>query len=230
VNRRAGGDQRIPRPVDWADGGPAPWASIPPEARHIDLATLARRVRERGPGRLAQPEPDDARRSAVLIALFDDGNGAEVVLTRRSQVLSSHRGEVSFPGGRSDEGEGARQTALREAWEEVELDPSAVTVLGELDHLYTFVSRNVIVPVVASLPGRPELRPATVEVDRILTVPLDEFLRDDTHHAETWGTRPLNFTLHFFDLDDETVWGATARILVQLLEVALGLDEAAGAA
>ncbi len=230
MNRRAGGDQRIPRPADWADGGPPPWASIPPEARHIDLATLVRRVRERGPGRLAQPEPDDARRSGVLIALFDDGNGAEVVLTRRSQVLSSHRGEVSFPGGRSDDGEGARQTALREAWEEVELDPSTVTVLGELDHLYTFVSRSLIVPVVATLPGRPVLRPATFEVDRILTVPLDEFLRDDTFHAETWGTRPLNFTLHFFDLDDETVWGATARILVQLLEVALGLDEAAGAA
>jgi 8-oxo-dGTP pyrophosphatase MutT (NUDIX family) len=230
VTRRPGGPQDIPRPVDWSDAGPAPWATVPPGERRLDLADVVGRVRRRGPTRPVHPEPVGARRAAVLIALFDDGAGPEVVLTRRSQILNDHRGEVSFPGGRSDGRETAGQTALREAWEEVELDPATVTVIGELDELYTYVSRSLIVPVVGVLDGRPRLAPATAEVDRVFTVPLDEFLRDDTFHAETWGSEPLARTLYFFELDDETVWGATAWILRQLLEVALGLDRAAGAA
>ena len=159
----------------------------------------------------------------MLIALFDNGRGPEVILTRRSQGLSNHRGEVSLPGGRCDEGETPEQTALREAWEEVALDPSAVTVVGELDLLYTYVSRSLIAPVVGVLDGRPALVPAAAEVDRIFTVPLDELLRPDTFHAETWAGPPFARTLQFFELDDETIWGATGRILLQLLEVALGL-------
>lgn len=165
----------------------------------------------------------------MLIALFEDGDGPEVVLTRRSEVLNHHRGEVSFPGGRTDPGETPEQTAAREAWEEVGLDPASITVIGDLDHLYTVVSRSHIVPVVARLDERPVLRPATVEVDRILTVPLAELAGDDVYHGEAWGTAPFERAVHFFDLDDETIWGATARMLVQLLEVGLGLDAAPSA-
>ncbi len=229
ATRRPGGRQPIPRPAHWSDGGPARWAGVPAGARHLDLDTLVERIRRRGPGRVPQPEPLGARHSAVLIALFEEDAGPEVVLTRRSEALTNHRGEISFPGGRVDPGETAEQGALREAWEEVLLDPGSVEVVGELDHLYTVVSRSHIVPVVGRLPGRPELQAATLEVDRIFSVPLLELLGDDTYHGEVWGTPPFERPLYFFDLDDETVWGATARMLVQLLEVALGVDEAAGA-
>jgi 8-oxo-dGTP pyrophosphatase MutT (NUDIX family) len=159
----------------------------------------------------------------VLIALFEGGAaGAEVVLTRRSWQMRNHRGEVSFPGGRMEPGETPVEAALREAEEEVGLAPASVTVVGELDHLATVVSRSLIVPVVGTLPGRPRLRPASTEVERVLTVPLAELLRPDTYHEERWGTPPLDRPLHFFLLDDETVWGATGFMLHQLLLIATG--------
>ncbi len=130
--------------------------------------------------------------------------------------MRTHRGEISFPGGRLDPGETAADAALREAHEEVGLDPALVTVEGELEHLNTVVSRSYIVPVVASLAAPVELQPASPEVDRVLWVPLAEFTRPDTYRSERWGTPPTDRLLHFFELDDETVWGATASVLVQL--------------
>ena len=164
------------------------------------------------------------RHSAVLIALFQGEQGAEVVLTRRAQHLRHHRGEVSFPGGRLDPGETPVQAALREAEEEVCLDPSSVELVGELDHLSTVVSRSHIVPVVGRLPARPALRAGTTEVDRILFVPLADLLRPDTYREEQWGGGEMARAIHFFFLDDETVWGATGRMLVQLLTIAAGVS------
>jgi 8-oxo-dGTP pyrophosphatase MutT (NUDIX family) len=164
----------------------------------------------------------EARPSAVLVALFEGDRGAEVVLTRRSWHMRSHRGEVSFPGGRSDAGETPVQTALRESHEEVLLDPALVRVVGQLDHLTTLVSSSLIVPVVGHLAELPELRPGTGEVDRIFTVPLGELMRSDTFREERWSDRDTTRSVYFFELDDETVWGATGRILVQLLTIAAG--------
>jgi 8-oxo-dGTP pyrophosphatase MutT (NUDIX family) len=161
----------------------------------------------------------------VLVALWDGPSGAEVLLTRRSQVLRSHRGEVSFPGGRVDPGETPLQAALREAHEEVALEQSEVQVIGELDHLSTVVSRNEIVPVVGALAGPPLVRPATAEVDRVFAVPLAELLLPGIYREERWGHPPLDRSVWFFELDDETVWGATARMLVQLLALALGVED-----
>ena len=158
-----------------------------------------------------------ARHSAVLVALAPSERGVEVLLTRRSMDMRTHRGEISFPGGRLDPGETATDAALREAHEEVGLDPALVTVAGELEHLNTIVSRSYIVPVIASLAAPVEVQPASPEVDRVLWVPLAEFTRPDTYRSERWGTPPTDRLLHFFELDDETVWGATASVLVQLL-------------
>jgi 8-oxo-dGTP pyrophosphatase MutT (NUDIX family) len=159
----------------------------------------------------------------VLVALVDGDRGAEVLLTRRSWQLRSHRGEVSFPGGRIDPGETAVETALREAREEVLLDPAHVEVRGQLPALSTFVSRSHIVPVVGRLTHRPELRPGTIEVDRIFFVPLVELLQPGVFHEEQWGSRPAGWPVVFFELEDETVWGATGRKLVDLLSLALGV-------
>jgi 8-oxo-dGTP pyrophosphatase MutT (NUDIX family) len=154
------------------------------------------------------------------VALFDGPVGAEVVLTRRSSRLHHHRGEISFPGGGIDPGESPAEAALREADEEVALDPSLVTLVGELDHIATLASRNVIVPVVGTLSRRPTLVAAELEVERILFVPLVEFLSAEVYREERWGEPPLDRVIHFFHLDDETVWGATGRILLQLLTIA----------
>ncbi|MCU1395848.1 MAG: putative hydrolase [Ilumatobacteraceae bacterium] len=168
------------------------------------------------------PPFPDARASAVLIALVDGPRGAEVLLTKRSESLRNHRGEISFPGGRVDPGETAIETALREAREEVGLDPAAVHVCGRLSHLSTVVSRSSIVPIVATLRQRPALVPHEVEVARILWVPLAELVDPATYRQEWWGTPPLDRRMTFFELDDETVWGATAHMLFELLGLVYG--------
>ena len=164
------------------------------------------------------------RASAVLVAIADGRDGAEVLLTRRSESLNSHRGEISFPGGRVDAGETFEAAALREAHEEVALDPSAVQLGGRLDPISTLVSRSFIVPVVGSVGAQPDLRPAQEEVDRIMWVPLVELTRGDTFREEIWPVEDQRRPMFFFELDDETIWGATARMLHQLLRVALGID------
>jgi 8-oxo-dGTP pyrophosphatase MutT (NUDIX family) len=163
----------------------------------------------------------DSRHSAVLVVLTDGDAGPETLLTRRSWEMRTHRGEVSFPGGRMDPGESALDTALREAHEEVGLEAELVTVRGELDHLNTAITRSYIVPVVGTVPERLDLQAQTAEVERVLWVPLREFTRDGAYRSEHWGEPPLDRVLHFFELEDETVWGATARIITDLLQRAL---------
>jgi 8-oxo-dGTP pyrophosphatase MutT (NUDIX family) len=215
VVRRPGGAQRIPRPSVWTEDHRAPW----PLGAAPTVADLVGPVNES----IEPPIPTfpDARVSAVLVALVDGADGAEVVLTRRSMDLRNHRGEVSFPGGRVDPGETPIETALREAHEEVGLDPAAPRIVGELSHLSTVVSRSYIVPVVATLDHRPDLSAQTMEVDRVMWIPIADLTRPGTYHLEQWGEPPFMRPLHFFELDDETVWGATAHMLVELLAPAL---------
>jgi 8-oxo-dGTP pyrophosphatase MutT (NUDIX family) len=188
----------------------------------LHAADVVAAVADRSPTEAVAPL-DTLRSSAVLVALTDGDDGAEVLLTRRSERLSSHRGEISFPGGRVDAGETFEAAALREAFEEVAMSPSSVHLHGRLEPISTMASRSFIVPVVGTLDSHPALTPAAAEVERILWVPLAELTRADTFREELWdfdgGRRPI----FFFELDDETIWGATARILHQLLRVALGI-------
>jgi 8-oxo-dGTP pyrophosphatase MutT (NUDIX family) len=214
LKRRPGGAQSIPRPPVWAAGESAAPAAHP---LTLTVADVAAALRNAPPGRPIAPAFPDARLSAVLVALADGPDGAEVLLTRRSMDLRNHRGEISFPGGRVDHGETVVDAALREAHEEVGLDPAAVDVFGELEHLNTVVSRSYIVPVVARVAVPVALAPASPEVERVFWLPLGELVRPDTYRSERWGREPTDRLLHFFELDDETVWGATAHMLVDLL-------------
>jgi mutator protein MutT len=216
---RSGGSQHIPRPDGWTYGEAAPWAE---QAHALGAADVVTAVAARHQSDTVAPL-DTLRSSAVLVVLADGDQGAEVLLTRRSMTVSSHRGEISFPGGRVETGETFEQAGLREAHEEVALNPSAVQLHGRLEPISTMVSRSFIVPVVGVVDSHPVLTPAAEEVERIMWVPLVELTRGDTFREELWdfdgGRRPI----FFFELDDETIWGATARILHQLLRVALGI-------
>jgi 8-oxo-dGTP pyrophosphatase MutT (NUDIX family) len=214
VDRRPGGAQRIPRPDIWELGDAAPPVPAP---LAVDVDHVVARLDGAALGRPLVPAFPNARPSAVLVALADGPHGAEVLLTRRAEHLRNHKGEISFPGGRLDPGETPVDAALREADEEVGLDPAEVVIVGELSHLNTVVSRSYIVPLVGRLPAIVPLAPASPEVERVLWLPLSELVRPDTYRSERWGTSPTDRLLHFFELDDETVWGATAHMLVELL-------------
>jgi hypothetical protein len=100
--------------------------------------------------------------------------------------------------------------------------PDAVQVRGRLDPLSTMATGSFIVPVVGTLDARPELRPAAGEVERIMWVPLAELTRSDTFREELWELDNQSRSMFFFELDDETVWGATARVLADFLAVLTG--------
>jgi 8-oxo-dGTP pyrophosphatase MutT (NUDIX family) len=220
-----GGEQRIPRPFNARAGGPAPWVHLPPGRRRPGVGDVARALETLGPARLSERELTDAtaRPSAVLAPIYDEDGQALVVLTRRTWGLRTHEGEVSFPGGRVEPGESPVDGALREAKEEIDLDPSTVDVIGELDHLATVTSWSFIVPYVGALTGRPETNPNPAEVEAVLHVPLAELLEPDNFRQEIWtfpGGEPR--PIYFFELVGDTVWGATANLLRQLLGAVTG--------
>ncbi|MDQ3385394.1 MAG: CoA pyrophosphatase, partial [Actinomycetota bacterium] len=147
-----------------------------------------------------------------------------VILTRRAAHLRAHQGEVSFPGGGRDGDEPLERTALREAEEEIGLDPALVEVVGELDHLSTITSGSFIVPFVGIIEGRPPALVASPdEVAHILHVPLAELLTEDVYREELWGFDDDERPIFFFELVGDTVWGATASMLRRLLALVLGV-------
>jgi 8-oxo-dGTP pyrophosphatase MutT (NUDIX family) len=167
--------------------------------------------------------------AAVLVALFEEDGEARVLLTRRSGTLRDHTGQVSFPGGRIDAGEDVTSAAVREAEEEVGLDRSLVRVVGWLDSVRTVGSNTLVTPIVASLDRRPHVHPSPSEVARVFDVSLGSLMVDGVFHEERWPAQDgtATYPVWFFDTDGETIWGATARILVSLLAslvVARGVD------
>ncbi len=221
-----GGRQHIPRPAVTRPGGPPPWAHLSAAERVLPLAIVRERLRDLPASRPSSTFVPESVEAAVLAPLFARDGETHVVLTKRRENLSSHRGEVSFPGGKADPDDiDLVATALREAHEEIGLPPDAVEVVGRLDELATFASRFRVTPFVGILHEPPTLVASPGEVARILEVPLSELLRDDVFREERWdlalpqpdGTTLEDRSVYFYELSDETVWGATARILTGLL-------------
>ena len=241
--------QVIPRPPTWRAGAPAPWAGLAPAARRgVTLARVQAAMAARGQAgpvpeavaieRLLGPSillnevvaPEQRFISAAVLAtLFEEAGEARLIFTRRSSSLRSHRGEVSFPGGRLEPGEDAPAAAVREAYEEVGLDPAAVTPLGWIHPVFTMVSGSLIMPLVASLAERPRLVASPDEVERVFDVSLADLADPTIFHEERWslpgreipGSPDNSFAVWFFEVEGEMIWGATARMLHELLSVVL---------
>jgi 8-oxo-dGTP pyrophosphatase MutT (NUDIX family) len=155
----------------------------------------------------------------VLVPLFlpDGTQDAHVVLTRRRSDLRRHAGEISFPGGRRDPHDPALEdTALREAEEEIGLDRSQVSLLGSLTPVSTFATGYEIHPFVGLIPAGLRWRLSPVEVDAVLELSLGA-LREARTRTRL-ERRGICFETDAYVVDDNLIWGATARIVEELLE------------
>ena len=166
--------------------------------------------------------------AAVLIVLVpcdgsDNDSAVSVVLIRRAAHLRANPGEIAFPGGRIEPGETPLAAALREAEEEVALPASAVDVLGELPSLGRPRHSAPILAFVAAARARPDLEPNPDEVDCVLVVPLAELIVPGCYWQERWDrAEGPALTMHFFDLGEDVIWGATAQMLHALFLCLLG--------
>jgi 8-oxo-dGTP pyrophosphatase MutT (NUDIX family) len=214
-----GGRQRIPRPASFRLGRAAPWQGIDATRLRLTLDDVRERLALLSPGRSAQALVEGSLPSAVLVPLFEANGEAHVILTKRPETMPSHQGEIAFPGGKFDArvDPDLEATALREALEEVGIAPSSVEVVAQLEGIATVASRFTITPFVGFLAEPPVLRPNPLEVVRVLEVPLSELMAEGVYREEKWDTWMADLDVHFYELDDETVWGATARILTSFL-------------
>jgi len=173
---------------------------------------------------------DSERGAAVLIVLMagqsdaglapdasDDKVASSVVLIRRAGHLRTNPGEIAFPGGRIEPEESPLSAALREALEEVALPPDAVEVVGELPIVHASRRSVPVLPFVALATGRPELKACPDEVDCVLVVSLADLVAPGHYWQEQWDLLDdPAWVMHFFDLGEDVIWGATARMLYEL--------------
>lgn len=176
------------------------------------------------PRPLAPPTPDlEPRRGGVLVLLYPDDQGGEltVVLTRRTDNMANHRGQISFPGGSVDPADASTaHTALREACEEIGVCASDVRLLGELTPLYIPPSNFRIYPHVAYVARRPLFNPQPTEVAELLEAPLRHFMDDRAVGEEQRIVMGQPMRIPYFLVHGHKVWGATAMVLAELAAVA----------
>jgi 8-oxo-dGTP pyrophosphatase MutT (NUDIX family) len=163
------------------------------------------------------PQADEQVAAAVLVPLYEDGAGElRVVLTKRRADLRRHAGEISFPGGRHDPGDASlSDTALREAEEEIGLARADVTLVGALERTSTFATNYAIHPFVGLLDGARAWRASELEVDVVLEPSLREVRAGATRTR--MERRGIAFETDAYVFGAELVWGATARIIEELL-------------
>ena len=187
-------------------------APLPGGCAHLGLAPRPRR------GWRPDHVPGGAQPAAGLVLLYLRGDAPHLLLTVRSGALPRHGGQVSLPGGRVEPAESIPAAALREAEEEVGVQPDRVHVLGRLSPLHVAVSDFVLHPVVGAAAAHPAFRPRSAEVGRVLEVPLAALLGARGRPRRGFLCRPGTLVrAPYFEVCGERVWGATAMILAELL-------------
>jgi 8-oxo-dGTP pyrophosphatase MutT (NUDIX family) len=157
------------------------------------------------------------RTASVLVPVICEADDVRLLFTRRTELVETHKGQVSFPGGMMDADDAdVIRTALREAWEEVGIPDSAVRVLGMLDDLAT-PTGFVITPVVGILERPPQLSPNKDEVAEVFQVPLLVFADPANGRTEMREFRGTSHEVWFYEQAGHTIWGATAMIVRSLL-------------
>ncbi len=158
--------------------------------------------------------------SSVLVLLFPEDEKLFVCLMKRPSTMKHHPGQISFPGGKVEEQDtSAEMTALREAQEEVGINPESVEILGKLSDLYVEVSRFSIQPFLAWANQKPEFEINSGEVESLILFPLSDFMACETILETGMETFSGVLQVRYYPFDGEIIWGATAMILSELMEI-----------
>ena len=179
-----------------------------------DLRSALRASLEQDPA----PTPAPGDRLAAVLAPFVENPEPSLVFTVRSGDLSRHAGEISFPGGLQDPGETLRQTAVREAFEEIGLDPETTELVGALPSVHTTVSGILVVPFVGMLEAPPAFVVSDAEIDEVLTFGVIR-LAEVERMVEIARDGRRFWRGYAYELDGYTIWGATGWMLHALLEI-----------
>ena len=188
--------------------------SVPPLLRAL-TDVLARRAEN-----YTAPKPRSRRRAAAVLVLFyEKPGGLHIVCFRRNDTVSTHKGQVAFPGGSADPGDASMlATALREANEELGIDPSQVVVLGEMRTFDTFVSNFAVTPFCGyyRVPD-PTFVPTDHEVAEVLEVPVARLRQHRNRHVGKVPGFNIPIPLPYYKIDDTIIWGASGGIVEELL-------------
>jgi 8-oxo-dGTP pyrophosphatase MutT (NUDIX family) len=154
------------------------------------------------------------------VPIVDHGGEPYLLFAKRTDRVGHHKGQISFPGGVIDPGDAsALEAALRESEEEIALPRAAVEPLGTLDDTETVATNFVITPVVGVVRSPVAWQPDGEEIEKVIEVPFERLAAEGGCRVEHWERDGVMRPVYFFDYEDETIWGATARILVQFLEI-----------
>jgi 8-oxo-dGTP pyrophosphatase MutT (NUDIX family) len=158
--------------------------------------------------------------SAVLVPIYYKKGQYYILFTKRTDRVKTHKGQISFPGGAHHKVDKTLvDTALRESAEEIGLDPGRVNVLGELDDVSTETSNYVISPFVALIPYPYQFKFEASEVDEMIEAPISVLLDKECVRQETMVLRGKTLKLYVYNYQGRIIWGATAQILHQFLDV-----------
>ncbi|MDR6823834.1 MULTISPECIES: NUDIX hydrolase [unclassified Arcicella] len=195
---------------------------------------IKKRLQEPLPGRIAHekmlsdsrlklkmPSPSErTRESAVLILFYPHNNNIYIPLILRPQYDGVHGGQMAFPGGRAEkEDENLVRTAMREAQEEIGVRLTDVKVLGTLTKLFIPASNFYVQPVIGFIPHKPDFYPDAREVDKVVEVSLEEMLNPSIIGRTIINVRGIEVDAPFYNIQEHTVWGATAMMIAELIDV-----------
>ena len=162
------------------------------------------------------------KRASVLLPLLESEGEIFLMLTRRSNKMRSHPGQVSFPGGKQDScDEGSIHTALRETYEEIGLPREKVDVVGMLDQILS-LHYYLVTPYVGLIPSDFVPLPNSDEIESVFKVPLAFFMKSENHWSEEKKILEFTVLVHHFEYKGYDIWGLTAKLIFRLLEVGLG--------
>ncbi len=184
----------------------------------FDITSAQSKMLPRPRGTRLPEVSGETRQGGVLVLLYLKDGRTHLVLTRRRDDLNVHAGQISFPGGRREDGETLQETALREAREEIGIEQANLEILGHLECLYIPPTDYEVYPTVAWHDSAPIFKRQVDEVAEIMEVPLAHLLDPANRLEELWELRGYEVQVPFFLVGRHKVWGATAMMLSEFLE------------